>query len=85
MITPELQHSHGVTLSAFWDLSSWAEEEEAAARHRRYQALWGAEGEAIKCVDQMQRWYPAALWCLREKEKNVSLTLSPCLLGLGSG
>lgn len=35
------EHSHGVTLLVFLELSSWAEEEEEAARHQFYQLVSG--------------------------------------------
>lgn len=41
----QLQHSPGVTLGLFWELSSWAEEEEEASHRRLYQQAWGPEGE----------------------------------------
>lgn len=40
-----LRHSRGVTLLAFWELSSWAEEEEEAARRQWYEPVWGSGGK----------------------------------------
>lgn len=44
LCSSKLQHSHGVTLLAFWGLSSWAEEEEEAVRHQRYRLVSGPVG-----------------------------------------
>lgn len=51
----QLQHSPGVTLGLFWELSSWAEEEEEASHRRLYQQAWGPEGEVEPMLDQTQQ------------------------------
>lgn len=51
----KLRHSRGVTLSVFWDLSSWAEEEEEAALRHSCSLVW-------EPVQVFWGWAEAARW-----------------------